>query len=385
MHSARFAAASVLITLISASAVSADPVSVDQQGALHFQGFGNTVVITRNLKVTLNGKLLANCSSREMIDVEDDTGNEVTCVGSNVSVELANGTEIDISGSLVSVETPDGEDYSLNWSGPGSTKVRTGAGNVNVQAGSTDVRAGSGNIGVSIPGLDLDVFGAGGVNVDMPGQGVDVDTSGGGVDVKVPGQGAGVTTGIGGITTAVPGLDLDLNGQGFVGINGESVNIKAASEGVSVDTGWRTQVSRYTKGIKVDSLMKEMNVQSTTHGLKVEMAGDVLFDFDSESIRSDAAASLAKISQIIRAKLKERVVVVGHTDSKGSDSYNQHLSERRALSVIKWLNQKESIPGYYLYAQGKGEMQPKAPNTQSDGRDDREGRALNRRVEIYIQ
>jgi outer membrane protein OmpA-like peptidoglycan-associated protein len=128
-----------------------------------------------------------------------------------------------------------------------------------------------------------------------------------------------------------------------------------------------------------------MKVEETTAGLRVEMAGDVLFDFDSDTIRSDAAESLAKISQIIRSKLKNRVIVIGHTDSKGSNKYNQELSERRALSVIRWLDKRESIPGFYLYAQGKGELQPKAPNTKSDGSDYPQGRATNRRVEIYIQ
>ena len=72
------------------------------------------------------------------------------------------------------------------------------------------------------------------------------------------------------------------------------------------------------------------------------------------------------------------VRIVGHTDSVGTDAYNQQLSERRALSVARYLESKQ-VDSMRLATAGKGETQPIAPNA-SDG-----GRQANRRVEIYVE
>ena len=76
------------------------------------------------------------------------------------------------------------------------------------------------------------------------------------------------------------------------------------------------------------------------------------------------------------------IFVVGHTDSVGDNAYNQKLSERRAVSVMHWLNTHESIPAHLMKGQGMGAKKPIAYNTMPDGSDNPEGRAKNRRVEI---
>ncbi|MDP7239531.1 MAG: OmpA family protein, partial [Candidatus Latescibacteria bacterium] len=76
--------------------------------------------------------------------------------------------------------------------------------------------------------------------------------------------------------------------------------------------------------------------------------------------------------------------IFGHTDSKGSDAYNQKLSEKRALSVKTWLLTNTNISKYLLHTIGLGETQPVAPNEKEDGSDNPEGRAQNRRVEILV-
>jgi outer membrane protein OmpA-like peptidoglycan-associated protein len=78
------------------------------------------------------------------------------------------------------------------------------------------------------------------------------------------------------------------------------------------------------------------------------------------------------------------VRIEGHTDAKGSDAYNQKLSERRAQSVRQWLVQKEGVDGSKMAPQGFGARKPVAPNNKPDGSDDPEGRQKNRRVEIVL-
>ena len=78
-----------------------------------------------------------------------------------------------------------------------------------------------------------------------------------------------------------------------------------------------------------------------------------------------------------------RVRVEGHTDSKGSDAYNQRLSQRRSESVVKYLISKGIDPSR-LEAVGFGKSRPIAPNQNPDGGDNPIGRAKNRRVEVHI-
>jgi outer membrane protein OmpA-like peptidoglycan-associated protein len=76
------------------------------------------------------------------------------------------------------------------------------------------------------------------------------------------------------------------------------------------------------------------------------------------------------------------VRVEGHTDAKGSDSYNQKLSDRRASSVKNWFVQKEGLKEVRFSTAGLGAKKPVAPNNKPDGSDNRDGRQKNRRVEI---
>ncbi len=106
-------------------------------------------------------------------------------------------------------------------------------------------------------------------------------------------------------------------------------------------------------------------------------AGDVLFAFDSAELSENAKHSLTEISKRLTGASLVSVQVAGHTDSKGSDAYNQSLSERRAQSVSNFLT-AQGIPAQKLSVVGYGESQPVADN----GSD--EGRAQNRRVELHV-
>jgi outer membrane protein OmpA-like peptidoglycan-associated protein len=130
---------------------------------------------------------------------------------------------------------------------------------------------------------------------------------------------------------------------------------------------------------------QDLQVKETATEIRIELAADVLFDFDKATIKPEAATALHNVAEIIKDKGKGRSVRIdGHTDGKGSDAYNQKLSERRADSVKQWFGQKEGLAQVKMTAQGFGASKPVAPNINKDGSDDPEGRQKNRRVEIVL-
>ena len=105
--------------------------------------------------------------------------------------------------------------------------------------------------------------------------------------------------------------------------------------------------------------------------------GDVLFAFDSATLTPAAEATLDTVVEKLRGADVLAIKVDGHTDSVGSDAYNQGLSERRAASVVDYLI-SQGVAAQKLSSQGLGESKPMADN----GTD--AGRAQNRRVEIHV-
>jgi outer membrane protein OmpA-like peptidoglycan-associated protein len=111
----------------------------------------------------------------------------------------------------------------------------------------------------------------------------------------------------------------------------------------------------------------------------------VLFDFDKAEIRPAAADTLAKVAVVIRSQSGSKVRVYGYTDSKGTSAYNLELSQRRAQSVVRWLQDREKLAATPFEVRGLGAANPVAPNSKPDGSDDPKGRQRNRRVEITVQ
>lgn len=116
----------------------------------------------------------------------------------------------------------------------------------------------------------------------------------------------------------------------------------------------------------------------------VELASDVLFAFDSARLTAEAEAALRRTAELAAQAGSGRITVVGHTDSVGEDAYNLALSRRRAEAVAQWLAASGGVPADRLHAEGRGEAEPAAPNATTDGQDDPEGRARNRRVVVAI-
>ena len=110
---------------------------------------------------------------------------------------------------------------------------------------------------------------------------------------------------------------------------------------------------------------------------KVTLAADVLFDFDKSVLKPEGKAKLDDLANKVRAINLEVVIAIGHTESIGSDAYNQKLSVRRAEAVKAYLVSKGIEPNR-IYTEGKGKSQPIADNRTA------EGRAKNRRVEIEV-
>ncbi|MBS0342648.1 MAG: OmpA family protein [Proteobacteria bacterium] len=110
---------------------------------------------------------------------------------------------------------------------------------------------------------------------------------------------------------------------------------------------------------------------------KVTFAADAFFDFDKSVLKPEGRAKLDDLVNKIRGVNLEVIIAVGHTDSIGTDAYNQKLSVRRAEAVKAYLVSK-GIERNRVYTEGKGEKQPVADNRT------KEGRAKNRRVEIEV-
>lgn len=111
----------------------------------------------------------------------------------------------------------------------------------------------------------------------------------------------------------------------------------------------------------------------------------VNFDFDRATLRPDAVAILNEAVEILKRYPELRVEVAGHTDSVGTDAYNQRLSERRAKAVYDHLASNGIMSDRLVGPTGYGESRPIAPNTNADGSDNPEGRARNRRTELNVQ
>ena len=110
---------------------------------------------------------------------------------------------------------------------------------------------------------------------------------------------------------------------------------------------------------------------------KVTYAADAFFDFDKSVLKPEGKAKLDDLVGKVKDINLEVIIAVGHTDSIGSDAYNQRLSVRRAEAVKAYLVSK-GIEKNRVYTEGKGEKQPVADNRTA------EGRAKNRRVEIEV-
>jgi len=136
-------------------------------------------------------------------------------------------------------------------------------------------------------------------------------------------------------------------------------------------------------GHRMDQQAKELKqtipgavVERVGEGIQVTFASGLLFDTDSDVIRSAARSNLTALAQNLGKYDDTNLLIVGHTDAVGTEEYNQGLSERRAESASRFLASQGVTRS--IATRGLGEMEPVASNETA------KGRRLNRRVEVAI-
>ncbi len=122
----------------------------------------------------------------------------------------------------------------------------------------------------------------------------------------------------------------------------------------------------------------------TDMGTIIDLPADALFEYDKAALTPVAEGELRKAAEMIRRSPPGAIRVIGHTDSKGEEAYNQTLSEARANSVADWLREQVGVRQREFLVSGRGETAPIAPNENAAGGDDPAGRAKNRRVELVV-
>jgi outer membrane protein OmpA-like peptidoglycan-associated protein len=128
---------------------------------------------------------------------------------------------------------------------------------------------------------------------------------------------------------------------------------------------------------EIKKTVPDAKVERVGEGIIVEFNSKVLFGFDKSLISYDAKENLDKLYTVLQSYPDTDIELQGHTDSKGSESYNQTLSEKRASTVSGYLSSK-GITASRLTIKGFGETAPKYENETADGRSE------NRRVEFLI-
>ncbi len=110
----------------------------------------------------------------------------------------------------------------------------------------------------------------------------------------------------------------------------------------------------------------------------------VLFEFNKATLAQSDIAEFNKAKYFVKKYPTSRVLLEGHTDNIGSEKYNMELSQKRAEAVRQHLIQAGAVDEARISATGFGSTKPIAPNRTENGKDNPEGRAKNRRVEIVI-
>ena len=128
---------------------------------------------------------------------------------------------------------------------------------------------------------------------------------------------------------------------------------------------------------EIEQTVPDARVERVGEGIVVEFSSAVLFGFDQSDLSADAKANLDKLVKVLNTYPDTNIEVQGHTDSKGSETYNQNLSEKRAGAVSTYLAANQIAAGR-ITTKGFGETLPEYDNETE------EGRAQNRRVEFLI-
>ncbi|MFA7386269.1 MAG: OmpA family protein [Thiohalobacteraceae bacterium] len=178
---------------------------------------------------------------------------------------------------------------------------------------------------------------------------------------------------IGAIAGAVLGHQLDDDAGRFVGA------AVGAVAGGAVGNYMDRQEREFDAALAEEQRQNAVEIERLQdETLKIDIANEVSFDFGRADIKSSFRPTLDKVSGVLKRYERSIVHVVGHTDSVGSDAYNQRLSEQRAAAVVDYLA-STGVVRERLRAEGRGETEPRESNATEAGRQ------LNRRVELFVK
>lgn len=135
------------------------------------------------------------------------------------------------------------------------------------------------------------------------------------------------------------------------------------------------QMDQQAKELKFD--IPGATVERVGEGIQVTFESGLLYDVDSDAIRSEGAQNLRNLAASLKRYPNTDLLIVGHTDATGTTTYNQSLSERRARNAADYLA-IQGVNATRLKASGLGETEPIASN------DTEAGRQKNRRIEVAI-
>lgn len=181
-------------------------------------------------------------------------------------------------------------------------------------------------------------------------------------------------TAIGGIGGALGGYLL---GDIVGGRRDRTEKILGAGIGAVAGAGIGYYLDQQERELRQKTAGTGIDVVRDGDSLLLNMPSQVTFDVDSSAVKPEFRNTLNDVASTLVQYESTYIDVYGHTDSTGSDAYNQTLSERRAQSVASYLSGR-GVQSARLATRGFGESQPVASNTTEDGR------AQNRRVEIRI-
>ncbi len=178
---------------------------------------------------------------------------------------------------------------------------------------------------------------------------------------------------IGAVTGAVLGHQLDSRSGRYVGA------AVGALAGAGVGNYMDKQQQEFDAALAEEQRNNDIEIQRLKdETLKIDISSEVSFDFGSAAIKPAFRGTLDKVADVLKRYDRSIVHVVGHTDSVGSEAYNQRLSEQRAQSVVDYLA-SVGVARDRLRAEGRGETEPRDSNATEAGRQ------LNRRVEVFVK
>ncbi|NNG12737.1 MAG: OmpA family protein [Halobacteria archaeon] len=178
---------------------------------------------------------------------------------------------------------------------------------------------------------------------------------------------------VGAVVGAVLGHQLDDDSGRYVGA------VAGAIAGGAVGHYMDKQQNEFEDALAEERYAHDVEIERLEdESLRLNVPSEVSFDFDRAEIKPAFRATLDKVADILVRYDRSIVHVIGHTDSTGSDTYNQGLSERRAHSVANYLTSRGVSDGR-LQAEGRGEREPRDTNATEAGRQ------LNRRVELIVK